>query len=183
MPPIAASVLVVSSGNALGMGPMLMGLASQGCGSRSAYTLRQAQELLQRFRFDVVLAAETLPDGRAYELVDTVARNSGTLLVGIALSESYLWLPVLERGVNVFGKRALKAGAIELEVQTLLRGPAAENVREIAATSQLGRMRPGLYHVVSSRQKGASVLNKTVPPASSTRSAESRPQEFARTGK
>ena len=182
MPATAMRILVVGP-STLGTERMLTGLASRGCGSHSVGTLRQARYLLQTFRFDIVLAAESLPDGRGYELIDTVARNSATLFVGIALSESYLWLPVLERGVNVFGGRALKAGMIEFEVQALLCTPNPENVRGIAANGQLGTTRPGLHHALSPRRKITTASNEGVSVAPSTKPAETRQHTLARAGK
>ena len=87
---------------------MLARLTNRGFGSRTVETLREARDLLGTFRWDVVLAAESLVDGRGYDLTEIVARRSGTLLVGVPLSESCLWLPVVERGALVLGRRALK---------------------------------------------------------------------------
>jgi hypothetical protein len=99
---------------------MLARLSDRGFGSRVVETLRDARDLLGTFRFDVVLAAEMLADGRGYDLAEIVARRSGTLLVSVALSASCLWLPVVERGVNVLGRRALNARALEVELDFVL---------------------------------------------------------------
>lgn len=182
MPSSSMSILVVGP-STLDTDPMLAGLAARGWGSRSVLTLREAQELLQTFRFGIVLAAESLADGRGYDLVDTVARHSGTLLVGVALSESFLWLPVLHRGANVLGKRAVKADLIEYEVEMLLRAPNSENVREIAGNSSLGVTRPGLHHAWSPRRKISAAASGEIPTASSAKSAQDRQQTLARAEK
>jgi DNA-binding response OmpR family regulator len=148
MPSSAMRILAIGV-DSLGTGPMLAALATRGWGSRSVGTLREARELLRTFRFDIVLAGESLPDGQGYELIDTIARHEGTLLIGVALSESCLWLPVLQRGTNVFGKRAFNADLIESEVELLLREPDAEPVREINRHDRLGTVRPGLHHALS----------------------------------
>jgi hypothetical protein len=99
---------------------MLARLSDRGFRSRTVETLRAARDLLGTFRFDVVLAAESVADGRGYDLAEIVARRSGTLLVGVALSESWLWLPVVERGALVLGRRALNPRALEVELDLVL---------------------------------------------------------------
>jgi hypothetical protein len=99
---------------------MLARLTNRGFGSRTVETLREARDLLGTFRWDVVLAAESLVDGRGYDLTEIVARRSGTLLVGVPLSESCLWLPVVERGALVLGRRALNGRALEVELDLVL---------------------------------------------------------------
>jgi hypothetical protein len=47
-------------------------------------------------------------------------------MVGVALSESQLWLPVVERGAHVLGKRGLNAQMLELELTNLLGPPGPE---------------------------------------------------------
>src|SRR3984893_18367992 len=94
-------------------------------------TLREARELLPCDQLDVVLAPEYLPDGRGYELTDPVARRSCTLLVAISLSETWLWLPVVERGARVIGERAFPADLLEPELEELLSQRARENSRAV----------------------------------------------------
>jgi hypothetical protein len=182
MPFTGMRILLVGSG-ALGTTAMLTGLATRGWGSRLVKTLREAREFLAVSPSDVVLAAESLPDGRGYELADTVARNSGTLLVGVALSENYLWLPVLQRGVNVFGKCALNADLIEFEVESLLRAPGPENILEFTGNDRLGSGRPGPHRALSPRRKITAAASGNVPVAPSTKSEEARQHTLARTEK
>lgn len=173
MPATAMHILVVGA-TTLGTRAMLTGLATRGWGLRSVETVREAQDLLEAVPFDIVFAAESLPDGRGYELIETVARHSGTLLVGVALSESWLWLPVMERGANVFGKCALKADVVELEVEMLLYAPSPQNAREIASDGRLGTTRPGLKTVVSPRRKTTPAASSEIPMTSSAQSAGHR---------
>ncbi len=119
MPATAMRILITGT-PAPGTNAMLARLTARGFGSRSVETIRAAQDLLETFRFDVVLAAESLADGRGYDLADIVARRGGTLLVGVALSETCLWLPVVERGALVLGRRALNARALEVELDLVL---------------------------------------------------------------
>jgi hypothetical protein len=110
---------------------MLNRLAKRGWGSRAASTLSEGRALLRTFKFDLVLCSESLPEGRGYDVSDAVARQSGTLLVSIPLSESCLWLAVVERGKYVLGKRALNASMLESEAQTLLGKSDKQSLAEI----------------------------------------------------
>jgi hypothetical protein len=91
-------------------------LSECGWGSYAADCVRDGEQVLKTFQVDVVLAAENLPDGRGYDLADCVARQSGTLMVGVALSENALWLPVIDRGRRVLGSRAIGARMLEAEL-------------------------------------------------------------------
>ncbi len=122
---------------------MLRRFGDRGWGSRQMVTLQQAREQLETYDFDVVLATETLCDGRGYDLADSVTRHKRTLLVGVALSESCLWLPVVERGVGVLGRRALNSQMLETEMEKLLRASALDNVREISSRATFAGARSG----------------------------------------
>ena len=74
--------------------------------------------------FDIVLAAETMPDGRGYDLTNCVVNHSATLLISIALSESCLWLPVVQHGVRTLGERALNSFTLQSEITALLNEKA-----------------------------------------------------------
>src|SRR5579862_9232536 len=95
-------------------------LTARGFGSFRTERLSDARDLLETFRLDVVLAAESMVDGRGYALSGAMQRQSGTLIVGVPLSESCLWLPVIERGVAVLGNRAFSPTMLELELDRLL---------------------------------------------------------------
>jgi hypothetical protein len=103
-------------------------LAKHGWGARYVATRREAQEVLGTFQFDVVLAVEDLPDGRGYDLANMLDHRLETLMVGVALSETCLWLPVIERGERVLGQRALNATMAEVGLEILLS--ARERERE-----------------------------------------------------
>jgi hypothetical protein len=120
---------------------LLARLAARGFGAYRATKLRDARDLMGTFRLDVVLAAELLSDGRGYALADATRQHSGTLIVGVALSESCLWLPVIERGVTVLGKRALSHAMLESELDRVLgiRLREERSARRIAARLTDGR--------------------------------------------
>ncbi len=114
---------------------ILSRLASSGWGSRMAETLREAEVLMRTFRFDLVLATESLPDGPAYAITGLVAELRGTLMVAIALSESCLWLPVVELGARVLGTRALRPEQLEQEAQNILRARDQEQLRVLPSSN------------------------------------------------
>jgi hypothetical protein len=120
---------------------VLARLAARGFGAYRAEKLCEARALLEAFRLDIVLAAELLSDGRGYALADAMRQHSGTLIVGVALSESSLWLPVIERGVTVLGKRALSNAMLEPELDRLLgiRLLEERSARKVAARLSDGR--------------------------------------------
>lgn len=119
---------------------VMQSLSRRGAQQAIARTVQEAILRLGDFRFDVVLSSEFLPDGRAYELMPIVERKGGSLLVAVALSESALWLPVIENGRRVLGTRALNARVLESELEGLLSKPVCtavlETVREGAAARQ-----------------------------------------------
>lgn len=118
--PVTAMRILIAGRPAPGTNAMLARLGVRGFESHAVKTLREARDQLGTFRFDVVLAAESAADGRGCELAKIVARRSGTLLVGVAPSESWPWLPVVERDVLVLGRRAFNAPALGLELDFVL---------------------------------------------------------------
>jgi DNA-binding NtrC family response regulator len=85
-------------------GRLILQLAAQAHLARHADTVADAKTMLEKFRFAVVLARETLPDGRGYDLARLIASQGENVFVGVPLSET-LWLPVVERGAMVLGQR------------------------------------------------------------------------------
>lgn len=136
MPAITIRILVAGTPSE-NTGALLTRLATQAWGARVVANLQQAREQLDRFAFDVVLALETLSDGLGYELAAGVARHGATLFVGVALSESSLWLPVIERGTRVLGTRGLTPRALLQEMESLLgaRDREQERRREVSAAA------------------------------------------------
>jgi hypothetical protein len=120
---------------------VLARLAARGFGAYRVERLCEARDLLKSFRLDIVLAGELLSDGRGYALAEAVKQRSGTLIVAVALSESCLWLPVIERGTTVLGKRALSHAMLEPELDRLLgvRLREERSARKVAARLSDGR--------------------------------------------
>jgi hypothetical protein len=128
MPPTALRILVIGE-LLLSTRELLRHFVERGWGSQYVRSVREAKDLLGIFDYEVVLASECLGDGRGYDLADSVAIHSRTLLVGVALSESWLWLPVVERGTHVLGKRGLNAQMLESELINLLGARDPETLR------------------------------------------------------
>lgn len=132
MPATAIRILVAGKPND-STRAILKRLAMRRWGSRTVESLQQARELLETSSFDIVLASESLPDGCGYELAGVVARHSGTLFVGVALSESSLWLPVIAKGTRVLGTRGLSPQLLLREMEAILG--AHENAPAFAAAA------------------------------------------------
>jgi CheY-like chemotaxis protein len=118
-------------------------LASHGWGCQVVDLLTEAKEELNKSQFEIVLAAENMDDGRGYELTDVIARRSLSLLVGVMLSESYLWLPTVERGVRTLGARAVNPSLLEETMEVMLLRPvlAAGKGTAPALPAQAERLR------------------------------------------
>lgn len=126
-----ASMRILVVGDLLpGTGEILRRLSNQGFGSRHVKTLREARDVLDTFDFHIVLATELLPDGRGYDIAESISRHSRTLIVGVALTESCLWLPVIYRGVQVLGKRALSAEMLSDELNSMLALQTGAQLRD-----------------------------------------------------
>jgi DNA-binding NtrC family response regulator len=98
-------------------------LARHGWGCQVVDLLTEAKEELNKSQFEIVLAAENMDDGRGYDLTDVIARRSLSLLVGVMLSGSYLWLPTVERGVRTLGARAVTPFLLEETMEDMLLRP------------------------------------------------------------
>jgi len=129
----------------------LQKLERVGCAFHSVDTIAEAETAMRATPFDIVLAAETMPDGRGYDLTNRVVNHSGTLLISIALSETCLWLPVVQHGVRTLGERALNSFTLQSEITALLNEkttgaavPFARTVQGFMPESAAHRLMGGL---------------------------------------
>jgi len=111
---------------------VLARLLQRGFAHHDAATLAESAQMLETFRFDVVLAPENLPDGKGYQLAAQVAQQSGSLVVSVQLSETSLWLPVVVRGAMVLGERALNTATLEWDLAEILATHAGEHVQAVS---------------------------------------------------
>lgn len=125
-------------------------LVRRGWGAYAIESLGDARSAMKTLRFDVVLAPENLRDGRGYELAPSVADVLASLLVSVTLSESCLWLPVVYRGKNVLGERALNPRMLESELESLL--------------SYQARARASTANSTGNRANAGGVLKGMIPP-------------------
>jgi hypothetical protein len=118
----AAAVRILVVGNSTASTEStLKGLARSGWESHAVKTVREAEAALRTIRFQLTLATEKLPDGTAYELASLVAQQAGNLFISVPLSETCLWLPVVESGVRALGQRALNPLTLKAEAEIILR--------------------------------------------------------------
>lgn len=113
-------ILVVGLTNANTQG-MLERWRRSGWGAHAVDSVQEAEAVLTTIRFKVILASENVSDGSGYELAGLVARQTGNLFISVALSETCLWLPVIEQGARSLGKRAINPWILETEVESILR--------------------------------------------------------------
>lgn len=99
---------------------ILTRLRYKGLGSYTLDSLKQARELMKSGRFELAIALERLSDGEGYELTGAAEQSGGSLIVGVATSGGYLWLPVVEHGTKVHGARALDYDMLEQELEEAL---------------------------------------------------------------
>jgi hypothetical protein len=108
---------------------ILTRLGKRGWGSYGVDTLSESKTLMDTFKFDVALVLENLSDGRGYDLAEAVRERGNSLLVGIELSDTHLWLPVVYHGKNVSGECAINSEMIERELAGLLLASERSSAR------------------------------------------------------
>ena len=100
---------------------ILTRLGYKGFGSTTLDSLEQARELVKSRKVELAIALERLSDGGGYELTGAAERSGSSLIVGVATSRGYLWLPVVDHGAKVHGARALDYDMLEQELEEALR--------------------------------------------------------------
>ena len=120
MPCTTAARILVVGNTASSTAVTLQKLERVGCDFHSVDTIAEAETAMRTTSFDIVLAAESMTDGRGYDLTNCVVNHSATLLISIALSETCLWLPVVQHGVRTLGERALNSFTLQSEITALL---------------------------------------------------------------
>jgi hypothetical protein len=121
---------------------ILCRLSDAGHFSRRARNLEQAREILRATPHPkLVLASEMLSDGRAYELIRPIERMGVSLLVSIALTDTCIWLPVVQRGRRTLGLRAMHQHFLEPEIYELLTEAQADLADHCSARTQSSRAR------------------------------------------
>jgi len=138
-------ILIVGSSTS-GTDGIVKKLTGAGWGSHSVASVAEAETVLKTIRFKVVLSAEKLPDGTGYELASLIGRQAGTLFIGVSLSETCLWLPVVERGSRTLGRRAMNPTMLEAEVSQLLR-PVRGPETEWSEAEASGQQRPMAFPI------------------------------------
>jgi hypothetical protein len=112
-------ILMVGLGGPAGVAAVER-LECKGWGCEVVEGLRDAEKALETGGFRIILASEELEDGGGYDLLDSAMKQAVSLFVAVALSESCLWLPAVERGVKTLGKCALHPRMLEMEMEGLV---------------------------------------------------------------
>jgi len=158
----AATVRILVVGNSTAnTESILRELARSGWESHAVKTVCEAEAVLRTIRYQLTLATEKLPDGTGYDLAALIAQQSGNLFISVPLSETCLWLPVVEHGVRSLGQRALNPLTLATEAEFILRTADATLARA-------GREVGGDHSSVSDGIRGEVVPARTVAQLAAT---------------
>jgi DNA-binding NtrC family response regulator len=166
MPASAVRILVVGP-LAEATGEMSQRLERHGWATHTVATLREAQIVLQTIRLPLVLAAEKLEDGTGYELTKWATQQELTLIVGLQLTDTLLWLPVVEAGERSLGSRALNPIMMEGEIEKLLSGideARMNGARERPMKAASGPVLKGELIAAAGRRKNMTDAKALMPP-------------------
>jgi CheY-like chemotaxis protein len=150
-------------------------LERHGWATHAVASMREAKIVLNTIRLPLVLAAEHLEDGTGYELMYAALRQELTLMVGLQLTETLLWLPVVEGGERSLGRRALNPVMLESEIERMLRemdeaSAAVARERTYLSGSSGPVLREG-SGIGAGRRKGSSDSKTAMPPMRGLRKA------------
>jgi DNA-binding NtrC family response regulator len=119
MDDVGTSVLLVGScarkSSALG-GHLL----KRGCNLSLAAGKKDAVELLQRRRFDLVLSGFLLPDGTAYELMAPLRGTDTTMFFSLAVEDSCWWITAMRQGQDRSEQAGLRPREFTMVLDELL---------------------------------------------------------------
>jgi DNA-binding NtrC family response regulator len=85
-------------------------LLKRGCNVSLAARKKDAIELLQRGRFDVVLSGFRLPDGTAYDLMEPLRGTDTTMFFSFAVEDSCWWITALLQGQDRSEEAGMRPG-------------------------------------------------------------------------
>lgn len=120
MPDVTMRTVFVGNPTAQ-MAAILTRLEYKGFWITTLDSLEQARDLVKTRKVELAIALERLSDGEGYELTGVSEQSGGSLIVGVATSRGYLWLPVVDHGRRVHGARALDYGMLEQELEEALK--------------------------------------------------------------
>ena len=147
-------------------------LERHGWATHTVGTLREAQIVLQTIRFPLVLAGETWRRDRL-DLTKWVTQQELTLMVGLQLTDTWLWLPVVDAGERALGTRALNPVMLEAEIERLLTGmDAARTARGMERAIRGGSSGPALREetgTTATKRTGATDGKTLMPPLRGSR--------------
>jgi DNA-binding NtrC family response regulator len=134
MDDVGASVLLVGScarkSSALG-GHLL----KRGCNLSLAGCKKEAMELLQRRRFDLVLSGFLLPDGTAYELMAPLRGTDTTMFFSFAVEDSCWWITAMLQGQDRSEAAGLRPREFTMLLDELLFEKTSKTVPSNASGS------------------------------------------------
>jgi hypothetical protein len=96
-------------------------LRNWGCEAHIATSLAEAQEVIAKHEYDLVLSEVRLQDGSAYPLIAYLAGTPITLFFFQPVREGCWWLPALRHGRYCWGTPAMRPGEFVRVLSEVLR--------------------------------------------------------------
>lgn len=97
-------------------------LRKRGCDICFATTRKQATEILQRHRFDVVLSEFMLPDGSAYQLMALLRDTETTMFFSNSVEEGCWWMTALFKGQDRSEEAGMRPAEFRIRLDEILCG-------------------------------------------------------------
>jgi DNA-binding NtrC family response regulator len=131
-------------------------LSKRGCNLSLAANKKEAIELLQRRRFDVVLSGFRLPDGTAYELMAPLRGTDTTMFFSFAVEDSCWWITALLQGQD----RSEQAGMRPREFTMVLDEQLSKKSSKSNAHNASGSPKAGYTSGSTNRQAATDVYTR-----------------------
>jgi DNA-binding NtrC family response regulator len=113
------TVLLVGKG-ARGAPVLEKHLLKRGCDIFFAASKKEASELLQRRRFDVVLSEFILTDGTAYQLMTPLLGTDTTMFVSNAVEDGCWWMTAVLKGQDYSHEAGMRPTEFRIRLDEIL---------------------------------------------------------------
>jgi DNA-binding NtrC family response regulator len=98
----------------------------RGCNLTLAACKKEAIELLQRRRFDVVLSGFLLTDGTAHELMAPLRGTDTTIFFSLAVEDSCWWITAMLQGQDRSEEAGMRPREFTMALDELLSAKSAK---------------------------------------------------------
>lgn len=169
MPVRGVTVLLV--GNGARSAPTLENhLRKRGCDICFATSKKEAMEILQSRRLDLILSEFMLPDGTAYQLMAPLLGTGTTMFVSNTVENGCWWMTALFQGQDRSREPGMRPGEFRIRFEELLHDKLLRSANNCAdsLTNQRKYVPPGIddQSVVSDAGREPGSLSNHPSPAS-----------------